>query len=162
MSRRKFATLKRDEVLILAIAVEEANEERLRIFADLFADYAPEVADLFTEMALEEEKHRQWLEDMCQKRHVALQRTVSPEEVQEVIEAHDLDDAEHMVFDSLTLSRALEGVLAAERQAQAFYQQAAQSTAEPDLRALYQELAGFENHHVQMIEKRLEEIRGSA
>ena len=113
-------------------------------------------------MASEEEKHRRWLEDMCQKRHVALQRTVGPEDVQEVIEAHDLDDAEHMVFDSLTLSRALEGVLAAERQAQAFYQQVAQSAAEPELRALYQELAGYEDVHVQNIGTRLKQIRGSA
>lgn len=162
MGLRDFRTLKPEEVLLLAIDVEEANGERLRTFAALFADYVPEAAGVLSQMASEEDEHRCRLEEVYQRRYGALQRTLGEEEVRGVIEAHDLDDAEHLVFDSLTMRRVLEAILVVERQAQAFYQRAAESTVEPELRALYQELAGFEDLHVQQVEKRLEEIGGLA
>lgn len=147
---------------MLAIDVEEANGERLRTFADLYSDYAPEVAALLSQLASEEDRHRLQLEETYQRRYGASQRTLGQPDVREVIEAHDLDDAEHLVFDSLSLRRALETVLAVERQARDFYRQAAESAVEPELKSLYQELGGFETSHVQWIEERLKEIRGPA
>lgn len=162
MSLRDFHTLKPEEVLMLAIDVEDGNRERLSTFAALFADYVPEVAGVLSQMASQEDEHHDRLEKMYQKRYGTLQRMLGEEEVREVVEAHDLDDAEHLVFDSLSLRRVLEAILVVERQAQAFYQRALQSTAEPELRALYQELGDYEDLHIQRVEKMLEELGGLA
>ena len=158
MEPRDFCTLKPEEVLTLAIDIEEANGERLRTFADFFTDYAPEATRLLSRMASEEDQHRHQLEETYREQYGALQRTLGEEEVREIIEASDLDDAEHLIFDSFSLRRALETVHVAECQAQAFYWRAQEGTAEVGLRALYQELAGFENLHIQRVEKMLEEI----
>lgn len=146
---------------MLAIDVEQVNGKRLRNFAGLFADFAPEAAGIFAEMAAEEDQHRNQLESLYMQRYGTIQRTLTQDEVPEVVEAHDLDDAEHLVFDSLSLSRALVIVLAAERQAQDFYRQAAEQAAEPNLQALFRELSGLESNHVQWVEERLRAVRGS-
>lgn len=146
---------------MLAIDVEQVNGKRLRNFADLFADFAPEAAGIFAEMAVEEDRHRSQLESLYMRRYGTIQRTLNQDEVAEVVEVHDLDDAEHHVFDSLSLGRALEIVLAGECQAQDFYRQAAEQADEPHLQALFRELLGFESDHVQRIEERLRAFRGS-
>ena len=162
MSPMSFRELTPEQVVMLAIDVEEANGNRLRIFSDLFADYAPEAAEIFSEMAAEEDLHRGRLEAVYERRHGELQRTVGEADVRDVIEPHDLDDAEHVVFDSLSVRRALEVVLAAEHQALAFYRQAQENTDERDLRELYRELADFEAVHVRRIQAKLDALEGSA
>ena len=147
---------------MLAIDVEQVNGTRLRNFADLFADHSPEAAGVFAEMAAEEDLHRSQLESLHVQQYGTIQRTLAQDEVPEVVEAHDLDDAEHQVFDSLSLRQALETVLAAEHQAQNFYRQALEQTAEPHLQALFRELSSFEGDHAQRIEERLRALRGSS
>ncbi len=88
---------------MLAIDVEQVNGTRLRNFADLFADLSPEAAWVFAEMAAEEDQHRSQLESLHVQRYGTIQRTLAQDEVPEVVEAHDLDDAEHQIFDSLSL-----------------------------------------------------------
>jgi len=162
MPPRDFRTLTPQEVLLLGIAVEEANGERLRTFATLFADYAPAAAGVLSQMASEEDQHRCQLEAMYQQRYGMLQQRLGEEEIREVIEAYDLDEAENLVFDSFSPRGALETILAAERQAQAFYRRAVESAVEPELRALYQELAGFEDLHLKWAEERLAALGDSA
>lgn len=162
MPPKSFRELTPEQVLMLAIDVEEANGARLRTFADLFADYVPDAADLFAEMAAEEDEHRRQLETAYQQRYGELRRLLAEDDVLEVIEAADLDDAEHQVFDTLSLRRALETVLAAEQQAQAFYRQALENTDEFGLQAIYRELSVFETDHIQGIEARLQALEGSA
>lgn len=146
---------------MLAIDVEEVNGNRLRNFAGLFADFAPEAAGIFAEMAAEEDRHRSQLESLYIQRYGTIQRTISQDDVPEVVEAHDLDDAEHQVFDSLSLGRALEIVHAAECHAKDFYRRAAEQAGEPHLQALFRELRGFESDHIERIEERLRALRGS-
>ncbi len=161
MSRRHFRDLRPDEVLMLAIDVEQVNATRLRNFVDMFADYAPEAAGIFAEMAAEEDVHRSQLESLYRQRYGPIQGTLAQDQVPEVVEAHDLDDAEHQIFDSLSVGRALEIVLKAECQAQDFYRLAAEQAGEPHLQALFQELSGLESSHVQRVEERLRAFRGS-
>ena len=162
MPLKSFRELSPQDVLALAINIEEANGTRLRLFAELFADYAPEVAALFAEMAAEEDEHRLQLETQYKQRYGELRQTVAEEDVQEIIEAHDLDDAEHMVFDDLSLRRVLETVLAAEHQAVAFYRQALEGSDDEELGEVYRQLAEFEDEHVQLLEARLAALGGSA
>ena len=161
MANKDFRELTPEEVLMLAIDVEESNGTRLRAFAGLFADHAPEAAALFSEMADEEDEHRRVLEGAFRERHGELRRTIREDDVPEVVEAADLDDAEHQVFDTLSLRRALELVRSAELHAQDFYRRALENTDVPELQALFRELSEFEDGHVQQIEARLEALGGS-
>jgi rubrerythrin len=162
MSAKNYNELTPQEILMLAIDVEESNGTRLRTFAELFADYAPDSAALFAEIADEEDQHARQLETAFERRFGELQRTVTEQDVQEVVEAYDLDDGEHLVFDDLNLRRALKIVLAAERRAEDFYRRAVEGATDPELRELYRQLAEFEDGHVQWIEARLASLGGSA
>jgi rubrerythrin len=161
MSPRSFSELSPEEILMVAIDIETVNGDRLRNFAEMFADYAPDASELFRGMATEEDQHRQQLEEVYKKRHGDLPKTVGQDDIVEVIEAHDLDDAEHMVFDSMTLKTALESVLQAEFQARDFYLQASREADQSDLAATYKELGEFEQNHVTWIETRLDELENA-
>ncbi|MAG94469.1 MAG: hypothetical protein CMJ48_12065 [Planctomycetaceae bacterium] len=162
MSLKNFGELTPEEVMTLAINVEESNGTRLRTFADLFSDYAPDVAGLFAEMADEEDQHRDQLKVASDRRFGEYDCVVTEEDVWEVVEPFDLEAGEHFVFDDMTLRRALESVLAAEIRAEAFYRQACEGAKDPDLQELFRQLAEFEDGHVQWIEKRLESLGGTA
>ncbi|HJN66116.1 MAG: ferritin family protein [Pirellulales bacterium] len=161
MSRMNFSELTPEEVLMLAIDVEASNGTRLRTFAELFADYTPDVAKLFAEMADEEDEHKGQLEATYERRFGGVPQKVSEEDVPNVIEAFELDDGEQFVFNAMNLRRALQIVLAVEYQAESFYWDACSSTVDPEMRELYRQLAEFENGHMTWIERRLEGIGGS-
>ncbi len=152
---KNYNELTPEEILMLAIDVEESNGTRLRGFAELFADYAPDAAALFAEMADEEDQHARQLEAAFERRFGELHQAIAEDDVTETVEAHDLDDGEHMVFDDLNLRRALEMVLKAERGAETFYREALAGTSDPELAELFRQLAEFEDGHVQWIESRL-------
>lgn len=151
MPQQSFSELTAEEVLMLAIDVERSNGSRLRTFSELFVDYAPDAAKLFAEMADEEDEHGRLLEGVYERRFSEAQRTVQEADVQEVIEAHDLDDGEHLVFDDMNLRRALQIVLKSERHAEEFYRQATLAASDPELKELFQQLTEFEDGHVQWI-----------
>jgi rubrerythrin len=158
MPRKSFSELTPEEVLMLAIDVEGANGTRLRMFADLFSDYAPDAALIFSEIADDEDLHKSQLEMAYEKRFGELSCTVTEEDVLDPIETFDIDDAEHTVFDNLTMRRALETVLASEQQAEDFYRKAMGRAVDSDLGELYRQLAEFEDGHVQWIESRLDAL----
>jgi rubrerythrin len=155
MSHRSFHELSSEEVMMVAIDIEEVNGARLRNFAELFADNSPDAAKVFATMAVEEDDHRTELEELYKQRYGEIRRTVGQDDVREVIEAHELAHGELQVFEGLSLRQALETVLAAELEAQAFYKRALTHTDDPDLQALFHKLGDFETEHVQSMETRL-------
>lgn len=161
MPNKSFSELTPEEVLMLAIDVEQGSATRLRTFAELFNDYAPEVAGFLAQMAHEEHEHSRQLETGYQQRYGELRRTVTEADVPEIFQPFDIDDAEHMVFDDLSLRRALEALLAIKRQALGFYGQALEKANENELQTLFQEMVAFEADHVQWIEARLDSLGGS-
>ena len=158
MPHKSFGELTSEEVLMLAISIEESNGTRLRTFAELFADYTPDAGKLFAEMADEEDQHTHQLEVAYERQFGERRRTITENDVKGVIEAHDLDDAEYLVFDDMTLRRVLETILKTEHEAEAFYRQAQEKVADPELAELYRQLAEFEDGHVQWIETRLDSL----
>ncbi len=158
MPSKDFSDLTPEEVLALAIDVEVTNGTRLRTYAELFADYAPEPAALFAEMADEEDQHAKQLETVCIRRFGEVRRTVKQGDVADVVEAHELDDGEHLVFDDLSLVRALEIVLKAETDAEAFYRHASEAATDEELKEMFEQLAAFEDGHVQWVEAKLDEL----
>jgi rubrerythrin len=80
------------------------------------------------------------------------------EDVKGVIESIDMDDPEHLIFDSLKPEQVYELALKAERSARSFYQQAAAATEDKELTAFYLELGNMEKDHEEWLEKRLKEL----
>lgn len=78
-----------------------------------------------------------------------------------MIEGPDLEDAEALIFDSMTVEQALETGLRAEEGARAFYRMEAFRTSEPQLQKMYQELAEFEQTHVRLLQEKLAERRSA-
>lgn len=160
--KRSFESLSATEVLGLAVGIERANAERLRAFAAVFRGYDATVASRFEELAGEEEEHEARLRAVLQRRAGGSPPSVEETDVEGVIESTDMDDAEHLIFDSLKPRRVYELALAAERGARDFYRRAAAASKDVELIALCRELADMERDHEAWLEGRLkQEARSS-
>ena len=144
-------------VLQRAVQIEFRNGKVYDAFASLFQGYDESVVGIFKEMADEERQHEKKLLERFLERFGEFPGEAT--EPKEVIESPDLEDAEALVFDSMTLEEALTTGLRAEKQARAFYQGQVPRTSDPGLRLLYQELSEFEEDHVRTIETKLAELR---
>jgi rubrerythrin len=157
---RPFESLSPKEVLALAIHVERANAERFRSFAYVFRQYDEGVADRFEELAKEEEQHEAMLVERFRVRFGKEIPQVREVDVKGVIESVDMDESEHLIFDSLQPRRVYELAHAAEVGALSFYRDAAKLSGDPELAALYRELAEEEEGHASWLEKKLAGSRG--
>lgn len=155
---KDFAKLKPDEVVQLAIAVEKANARRFETFAEMFESYDPIVSGIFRELAEEERTHRELLEGKYEEKFGQLTSGVEESDVREVIEAVDMAHAEHFVFDDLTPLDALQVALNAEKAAREFYGELAATTADSDLKRVYDELSEFEADHIWYLEERIRNL----
>lgn len=158
---RPFETLSSQELLALAIEVERANARRFRTFADAFRGYDDRVVEKFEELAGEEDAHEAMLVARFRERFLGPIPAVAEVEVPRVIEAVDLDEAEHQIFDSLAPRRVYELALAAEQGARQYYRQAARQTADEQMRALFDELAAMEDSHTTYLEQRLRDLHAT-
>ncbi len=140
-----------------AIQIETRNEAVYTSLARLFEGYEDGVANIFQEMAAEERQHGHELEARYRERFGSPPARGS--EPAEVIEGPDLEDAEALIFDSMTIVQALEVGLHAEQAARQFYAREVGRVADPGLKALYRELAEFEEDHVRRLETKLAERR---
>jgi len=152
---RSISELNPREVLGLAIAVETRNAQRYETFAHIFGAYNDSVGALFEEMRDEEISHRAVLEKMYAAHFGSTPCNLDEGDVDEVVEAVDVEDAEHMVFNSLTRRNVLEAALRAEEGARSFYLGLTRTEQAPDLLELYRQLAENEQDHVAFIEQRL-------
>jgi len=155
---RSFRSLEPAEVLSLAINVEIRNAKRYQTFSILFAGYDDPVSALFEEMAQEEMQHQGILEKLYRERFGAQSITVTESDIDEVVEAVDVEDAEHFIFDDMTRRRVLDAALRAENGAQKFYEGLLPDTRDAGLHQLYAQLAGFEEDHVAAIHQALERL----
>lgn len=152
---KRFQDLTPREVLTLAIDVERQNAGRLETLADLFTDYDAEVRALFLRLRDEELDHGAMLERAWTERFGNEPRPAVGEiDVEEVVEAVEVEHGEHAIFDDLKVEDALRMVRRAEEAAHAFYVKAAERTTDETLRRLYQELADMENNHIASVSER--------
>ena len=147
-------------VLLRGIQIEVRNAEVYESLAQLFEGYEDDVNEIFREMAEEERQHQAELEGRYRERYGAVPADLG--ETTDVIEAPDLEDAEALVFDSMTLEQALEVGLEAETMARAFYRREAERATDADLRKVYVELAEFEEDHVRRIQEKVDALRRAA
>ncbi len=162
--KRDFSTLTAQEALHIAIFVEERNGDLYRQFAEMFNSFgdrdSSEIADVFEDMADEEETHGTLLQERYFQRFGDEICLLTEEDIREVIELPRLEsDMFAIARSGVTTSprnHALKVALHAEQSAHRFYTHLLQYAAEPDLQGLYQELAQFEDDHVEWLRSRLE------
>ena len=145
------------EVLALAIAVESRNAERYATFAHIFTTYQDDASALLAEMRDEEIEHRTVLQEMYKNRYGDKPCVIDEDDVDEVVEAIDVEDAEHLIFNDLTRREVLEAALKAEEGARQFYATLSQGMKDDELRSLCQRLAAYEEGHVAGIKSRLQQ-----
>jgi rubrerythrin len=145
--------------LFRAIQIETRNAGIYDSLAGIFQGYDDSVEAIFRDMAAEERQHGAELEQSYRDMFGLV--PASTQEPNEVIEAPDLEDAEALIFDSMTVEQALEMGLRAEESARQFYSVEVLRTAEPQLHKMYQELAEFEQTHVRILQEKLAERRSA-
>jgi rubrerythrin len=155
---RPLESLTAQEVLALAISVEARNAERFHSFAEWLSPYDEEVGHLFREMEAEEIQHREALFRLYRERYGEALPTIAEEDLDEVVEAFEVPHGEHLIFDDLTQRAILEAGLRAEEGARGFYQRALEKATDAEVRRLYQELAAFEESHIQRLQRRLQAL----
>lgn len=141
------------QVLLRAIQIEARNGEIYESLASIFQGYDDSVLSLFCEMAAEEREHGAHLQQRYRQLFGAVPSR--PGEPTEIIEAVDLEDAETLIFDSMTVGQALATGIRTEQQAREFYRQEALRTTDPALQQMYRELADYEETHVRLLEEKL-------
>lgn len=144
-SQKAFSDLTDREVLALAIENEEEDGRLYRDFAErLRADF-PDSAKIFTEMAEEENGHRQRLFDLYRERfgeHIPLIRR---EDVRGFIRRKPL--WMHETFDIDAMRQRAESM---EEEAANFYRRAAARTSDAAVRKLLGDLADIEADHMSL------------
>jgi rubrerythrin len=153
--KRSLTELKPHEVLGVAISMETRNAAIYSNYAEMFRGYDPEIEYTFIEMAAEEVRHGGELAVLYIQKFGDLKCAVTDEDVWEVIEAPVLEDGEAFITATMQVIDALRVALTAEQRAAAFYRQLASEVADPQLSAIYTELAGVEVGHEVLIEARL-------
>ena len=145
--KRDFSELSPREALWVAVGIEERNTQIYRNYSSMFREFDAETAAIFEEMAAEECQHQQALEDRYHQLFGSEPGTLTPNDVEQLIEAPVVRDGELFIYEGITLREALEVGLRAEREARDFYRRLVQTTADPALVELYRELAETENDH---------------
>jgi rubrerythrin len=150
--KRRFEELNAQEVLALAIAVEEANTSRFKTLADMYEGYDQDLRNLFLTLRDEEIHHKKILEEEWKRRFGDEPKPqIDEADVRGVIEAVDLEEGEHAIFDDLSREKALRLVEMSEDAAQKFYRSAAARCSDPGLKALYVDLAAMEAGHIESL-----------
>ncbi len=145
---RSFADLNEQEILALAISLEE---EHGRIYAEyahgLVAEY-PASAKVFTNMAEEENEHRRWLIDLYTKKfgqHIPLIRR---QDVKGFLRHEPI-----WMVQPLGLDKVRAQAEAIEAETRQFYLKALQKTSDASIRKLIGDLAEAEAKHVSLAQQ---------
>lgn len=146
--KRRFADLTSLQALRAAIAIERRNTTIYRNLAETFDSYDGKLGQLFAAMAEEETQHGLELEAYLQRQFPNERATDEADiNLDEVIEAPDLDEPEAFVFDNVTVEQAIEMAERIEAGACDFYQTMAQQVSDEGLRALCEHMAVVEAEH---------------
>jgi erythrin-vacuolar iron transport family protein len=145
------ATLSLQDALDLAILIEDEARERYEEFSKIVGGrYAGDASDMFRMMAANEAKHGRQLAERRRALFASAPRRLSRDALDDV-EAPDR--GQPRVF--MSARQAMEVALASEEKAFDFFAEALQHVADPDVRALFEELKGEELQHRALVQERL-------
>ena len=150
--RRQFKHLSEQEVLALAISSEEDDARIYRWYAQrLRADY-PQSAQVFEEMALEEDGHRAALVEDHRRRFGETIPLIRREHVAGFYQRRPV-----WLIEQLGLARIRDEAARMETEAREFYHRAAQRTTDAGTRQLLNRLAAAETGHESTFERLVQE-----
>jgi rubrerythrin len=155
--QRSFSALTDREVLALAIQNEEEDGRLYRDFADRLQKDFPASAKVFTEMAEEENHHRQRLFDLYRQRFGENIPLIRRSEVRGFIQRRPLWMTPNFDIDAMR-----ERAESMEVEAANFYRRAAARTSDAEVRKLLGDLADIEADHGQLAHKLSEDVPESA
>ncbi|MEZ5934368.1 MAG: ferritin family protein [Alphaproteobacteria bacterium] len=147
-SKRRFTDLSEQEILALAISAEEDDGRIYLTYAQHLRQDFPQSAKIFEGMAKEEERHRQRLIELHQKRFGEVIPLIRREHV-----AGFYHRRPTWLMQNLGVERIREEAAEMERAAHQFYVKAAQNTSDADTRKLLGELALAEAGHEKAAER---------
>lgn len=152
--KRSFTSLDPEEALQAAIAIEKRNAALYRSSAETFSrredELSREIAEIFWEMAIEEDGHCSLLMKKYTERYGSLNLTACLENLAESIELPELEDGNVFAMRIADLPGdicALQVALRAEMMAQEYYRGILAQTPSGELRELYTDLAQAEQDH---------------
>ena len=160
--QRSYASLSPQEVMQVAISIEDRNAELYHRFAEMFTEFGDkeslEIASVFWEMAVEERGHSWQLKQRYVELYGELIPTITEHDLTEIVELPKLDDGDifgppHPGIPSRV--RALNVALQAEHGAQQFYEKLVSETPEGPLRDVFRYLGQMEDGHVTYLEQKL-------
>jgi rubrerythrin len=140
--RRSFDSLSEQEILALAISSEEDDARIYRAYAEGLRDSFPHSADMFEEMAREEDGHRAALIELHRQRFGETIPLIRREHVKGYYERKP-----DWLVRPLGIERVRGQAEEMERQAQLFYTEAAKRTQDASTRKLLGDLAAAEQGH---------------
>jgi rubrerythrin len=150
--KRSFRDLTLEEILALAIRVEENNAARIQSLEELYADYDRDLQKYFHRLRLEELDHKRLLERKWEERFGDRPLPEIDEgDIREVVEAVDVFHGEHLLFDDFTPDLALVMIHNTETAAYLFYLKAAAAVEDMEIKNLLSELASFEFQHMENV-----------
>lgn len=145
---RTFAELNSQEILALAISLEEEHGRIYADYADGLKETFPASAKVFTEMAEEENEHRRWLLDLYRQKfgeHIPLLRR---QDVKGFVQHEPI-----WMIRPLGLDKVRKQAEAIEYETRQFYERAAARTSDASIRKLLGDLAAAEREHVSLAQK---------
>jgi rubrerythrin len=147
-----FRTLTLQDALDLAVSIEEEAKERYDEFVRQVGGgrYPGDAADMFRTMAGYETRHAAQLAARRRELFGDAPRRITADQLDDV-EAPDR--GQPRVF--MSARQAMEVALAAEEKARDFFDGALRMTADPSVKALFEELRREEEEHVRLVRDRL-------
>jgi len=159
--QRSFVSLSPQEVLQVAMSIEDRNAVLYHDFAEMFTEFGDkeslEIASVFWEMAVEERTHSWQLKQKYSELYGDAVCQVTEQDLAEIVEVPKLDNGD--LFGPSDGApgrvRALKIALQAEHGAQDFYQKLVETTPRGPLQDVFRYLAQMEDSHVTYLETKL-------
>ena len=145
---KTYSELNEQEILALAISLEEEHARIYADYADGLKESYPASALVFTEMAEEENEHRRWLIDMHRRKfgeHIPLVRR---QDVKGFIKHEPL-----WMVRPLGLDKVRKQAEAIEFETRNFYERTLERTSDASIRKLLGDLAAAERQHISLAQK---------
>jgi erythrin-vacuolar iron transport family protein len=145
---KKFSDLSEREVLAVAISAEEEDARIYLTFAEDLEERFPASAQVFREMAAEENIHRDWLLDLYQKRFGSHLPPIRREDVKGFLRRRPIWLTRNLPLD--TIRKQAETM---EFESHRFYERAAEQATDTSIRKLLGDLAAAESKHESLAAK---------
>jgi rubrerythrin len=145
---KKLSELSEREVLAVAISAEEEDARIYLTFAEDLEERFPASAQVFREMAAEENIHRDWLLDLYQKRFGSHLPPIRREDVKGFLRRRPIWLTRNLPLD--TIRKQAETM---EFESHRFYERAAEQATDTGIRKLLGDLAAAESKHESLAAK---------